>query len=140
MASRNFITYWLLHKKFSRILSKWKLSNFHFSIFYKMLEKHPWNRFLLYLLVEILKLVHEIVVSRRCSRKEVSWKTSQKLQKNTRSSHHQVFCQKKDVLTNFCEIHKKHICRSLFFNKVAGWKFSKLHKQPLEIFCKRRCS
>ena len=28
----------------------------------------------------------------------------------------------KDVLRNFSKFTKKHLCRDLFFNKVAGWK------------------
>ena len=33
-----------------------------------------------------------------------------------------MFCQKKDVLKNLAKFTEKHFCRSLFFNKVAGWK------------------
>ena len=36
-----------------------------------------------------------------------------------RSSHPEVF-YKKDVLRNFAECTGKHLCQSLFFNKVAG--------------------
>ena len=88
-----------------------------------MLEKHLWNSFfLLYLVVQNLQHVHEIAVFRRCSIREVFWKTSQNSQINTRSSHPAVFCQKKDVLKNFAKFTEKHLCRSLFFNKLAGWK------------------
>ena len=69
----------------TEILSKWTPSNGYFSILYKMLEKHLWNSFLLYLVVEILQLVHKIAVCLRCSIKEVFWKTSQNSQINTRS-------------------------------------------------------
>ena len=69
----------------------------------------------------ILQLVHEILVLRRCSMKEVPWKT-QNSQINTRSSHPEMFCQKKDVVRNFAKFTEKHFCRSLFFNRVAGWK------------------
>ena len=41
-------------------LSKWMPSNGYFSFLYKMLEKHLRNSFLLYLVVGILELVHEI--------------------------------------------------------------------------------
>ena len=37
-----------------------------------------------------------------------------------RSSHRNVFCEK-GVLTNFAKFTRKHLCESLFFNKVAGW-------------------
>ena len=65
-----------------------------------MLEKNLWNSLLLYLVVEILKLAHEI----RCSRKEVFWKTSHNSQINTKSSHPEVFSQKM-----FLKIHIKNI-------------------------------
>ena len=44
---------------FSDILSKWTPSNGYFLFLYKMLEKHLWNSFLLYLVVEFLQLVYE---------------------------------------------------------------------------------
>ena len=37
----------------------------------------------------------------------------------TRSSRSEVFC-KKGVLKNFTKFTGKHLCQSLFFNKVAG--------------------
>ena len=37
-----------------------------------------------------------------------------------RSSRPEVFC-KKGVLRNFAKFTGKHLCQSLFFNKVAGW-------------------
>ena len=49
------------------------------------------------------------------------WKTSQNSQIDTRSSHPEVFLSK-DVLKNFAKFTDKHLCRSLLFNKVAGWK------------------
>ena len=36
-----------------------------------------------------------------------------------RSSRPEVFC-KKDALRNFTKFTGKHLCQSLFFNKVAG--------------------
>ena len=78
-----------------------------------MLEKHLWNRFLLYLVVEILQLIQ------RCSIKEVIWKTSQNSQINTRSSHPEVFLSK-DVLKNFAKFTDKHLCRSLFLMKLQA--------------------
>ena len=41
-----------------------------------------------------------------------------------RSSHPEVFC-KKDVLRSFAKLTGKHLCQSLFFNKVAGLDASK---------------
>ena len=37
----------------------------------------------------------------------------------TRSSRPEVFC-KKGVVRNFAKFTGKHMCQSLFFNKVAG--------------------
>ena len=65
------VHYRLTSPQFSGILSKWTPSNGYFSNLYKMLKKHLWNSFLLYLVVEILQNVHEMAVSRRCSIKEV---------------------------------------------------------------------
>ena len=72
--------------------------------------------------VEVVQLVDKIAVSPRCSIKEVFWKTSHNSQINTRSSHPEVFCQRKDVLQNVAKFTEKHLFRSLFFNKVASWK------------------
>ena len=47
-----------------------------------------------------------------------------------RSSHPEVFC-KKDVLKNLTEFTGKHLCQSLFFNKVAGLKLATLLKKRL---------
>ena len=140
MASRNFIRL-TSHKQFSGILRKLTPSNGYFSNLYKMLEKHRWNRFLLYLVVEILQLAHKVVVSPRCSIKKVFWKTSQNSQINTRSSHRRCSVKRKDVLKDFAKFVEKHLSRSHFFIKVAGWKVTwNLQKQLLEMFCKLRCS
>ena len=51
------------------------------------------------------------------------WTTSQNSQINTRSSHPvSAGVLSEDVLKNFAKFTQKHLCRSLFFNKVAGWK------------------
>ena len=86
-----------------------------------MLVKHPGNSFLLCMLVEILQLVHEISSLQEVFYKKVFSKTSQNSQVNARSSHPEVFSER-GVLLNFGKFTEKHICRSLFFNKVAGWK------------------
>ena len=52
---------------------------------------------------------------------EVFWKTPQKLLIHLRSSHPEVFCQKM-LLKILNNSQKKHLCRNLFFNKVAGGK------------------
>ena len=54
--------------------------------------------------------------------KEVFWKTSQNSGINTRSSHLEVFCQKKRCSKNLAKFTAKYLFRSLFLNKVAGWK------------------
>ena len=47
-----------------------------------------------------------------------------------RCSCPEVFC-KKDVLINFAKFTGKHLCRSLFFNKVAGLTPATLFKKRL---------
>ena len=41
------------------------------------------------------------------------------LEKQDRSSRPEVFCRK-DVYRNFAKFTGKHLCQSLFFNKIAG--------------------
>ena len=53
-----------------------------------------------------------------------------KLFSKTRSSPPEVFC-KKDVLRNFAKSTVKHLCQSLFFNKVAGLRLATLLKKRL---------
>ena len=47
-----------------------------------------------------------------------------------RSSHPEVFC-KKGVLRNFAKFTGKHLCQSLFFNKVAGLSSTTLLKKTV---------
>ena len=94
------------------------LSSGYFSFLCKMLEKHLWNSFLLYLLVEFLLLVHEITSLEEVKRgilKNLS-KLIDKHEKQPRG------VLSKDVLQNFEKFTEKHLCRSLFLNEVAGWK------------------
>ena len=51
-----------------------------------------------------------------------------------RSSRPEVFC-KKDVLRNFAKFTGKHLCQSLFFNKVAGLRPATLFKKRLWHRC-----
>ena len=44
---------------------------------------------------------------------------SQKVEQKIEKQPPEVFC-KKDVLRNFVKFTGKHLCQSLFFNKVAG--------------------
>ena len=97
-------------------------SNGYFLSWYKMLEKHLWNSFLLYLVVEILQVVHKIAVSSMCYIKEVFWKMSQNWQINIRSSHRTWSVKRKDVLKNLAKLAAKYPFQSLFLNKVADRK------------------
>ena len=45
------------------------------------------------------------------------------ISKSKRSSRSEVFC-KKNVLRSFAKFTGKHLCQSLFFNKVAGLKYN----------------
>ena len=55
---------------------------------------------------------------------------------NTRSSHWRCSV-KKDVLKNFAKFTEKHLCQSLFFNKVAGLSGDFLYRTTLKcVHCK----
>ena len=53
---------------------------------------------------------------------------------STRSSRPEVFC-KKGALSNFAKFTGKHLCQSLFFNKVAGLRPATLLKKRLWHRC-----
>ena len=62
----------------------------------------------------------------------VSCKKTLNKNSNVRKTKHRsrrpyVFC-KKGVLRNFAEFIGKHLCQSLFFNKVSGWGFCEISK------------
>ena len=46
-------------------------------------------------------------------------------------SSHPVVLNKKDVLRNFAKFTEKHLCESLFLNKVAGQACNFIKKQTL---------
>ena len=50
------------------------------------------------------------------------------------SSRPEVFCEK-GVLRNFTKFTGKHLCQSLFFNKVAGLRLATLLKKRLWHRC-----
>ena len=83
--------------------------------------KAPVNSFSLYLLVEILQLVHKIssfseVLYKRDVLKNFL-KFTDKLKKQSSWG-----VLSKVVLKNFSKFTEKHLCRNLFFNQVPGWK------------------
>ena len=43
----------------------------------------------------------------------------------------------KDLLKNFAKFTGKHLCRSLFFNKVAGWKPKSVRSSHLRCSVKK---
>ena len=51
-----------------------------------------------------------------------------------RSSHPEVFC-KKGVVKNFAKFTGKHLCWSLFLNKVTGFKTATLLKERIQHKC-----
>ena len=56
-----------------------------------------------------------------------------------RSSLPEVFC-KKGVLRNFAKFTGKHLCQSLFFNKVAGGACNFIKKETLtQVFSGEFC-
>ena len=54
----------------------------------------------------------------------------QKLSTKVRNSRPNVF-SKKVILKNFAKFTRKHLCQSLFFNKVAGLRSANLLKKRL---------
>ena len=59
--------------------------------------------------------------------------------KEERSSRPDVFCEK-DVLRNFAKFTGKHLCQSLFFNKVAGGACNFIKKETLaQVFSCELC-
>ena len=79
------------------------------------------KQFFTVLLVEILQLVHGIssfseVLYIRVVLKNF-WKFTAKRKKQSSG-----VVLSKDVLKDFAKFTEKHLCRNLFFNKVAGWK------------------
>ena len=78
--------------------------------------------FLLYLMVEILQLVHEIssfpeVLYKRYVLKNLSKFTEKKHKKQSSGG-----ALTKAFLTNFAKFTEKYIFGILFSNKIAGWK------------------
>ena len=103
-------------------------SNGYFSFLYNTLERTCETVFYCIWWLKFF-ILHMSSFPEVFYKKSVSWKTPNS-QINTRSSHPEVFCQKKDVLKNFAKFTEKHFCHSLFLNKVAGWKpetFSSSH-------------
>ena len=61
------------------------------------------------------------------------------LTKQFRSSRQEVFC-KKGVLRNFAKFTRKHLCQSLFFDKVAGLACNFIKKETLaQVFSCEFC-
>ena len=103
------------------MLSTWTPSNTYFLLLYKMLEKHLWNTSLLYVMVEIRQLLNEISSFPEVFHKRGGLENFSKFKvRHKKRSSGGVLS--KDVLENFAKLTDKHLCRSLFFNKVAGWK------------------
>ena len=98
--------------------------------------------FLLYLVVAILQLVHEISIFPEVLYKIGDPKNFSNLQENTRSSHPEMF-YKKNVLKIFGRFTEKRLCWSVFFDKAAGWKPLTVRRDhwrysPKKVFLKRR--
>ena len=77
-------------------------------------------------MVEILQLVHKIAVSPKFSIKEAQNTSVQRNVSNFTDEHKKQssggVLAKENVLKNFAKFTEKPVFRSLFFNKVAGWK------------------
>ena len=78
------------------------------------------------MVVELRQLINEIssfpeVVCKRGDLKDILESQTSLSQINTRGSYPEVFLSKA-VLKNNAKFTDKHLCRSLLFNIVAGWK------------------
>ena len=73
-------------------------------------------------LMQILELILKEDEIRMCRLLLRETSTTLRFEKD-RSSRPEVFC-KKDVVRNFAKFTGKHLCQSLFFNKVAGLSLS----------------
>ena len=89
--------------------------------FIKYLKSTCEKGFLLYLLVEILQLVHKVSSFREVLYKRGVLKNFPKF-KDKHKKQSSAGVLSKDVHNNFAKFIEKHICRSLFFYKVALWK------------------
>ena len=59
---------------------------------------------------------------------------------DTHRSNHQRCSAKKSVLRNFTKFAGKHLCRSLFFNKVADLACNVIEKEtPAQVFSCEFC-
>ena len=54
--------------------------------------------------------------------KEAFWKTFQNSQQTQQAVIRRCSVKRKDALKNFAKFTEKHLTRSLFLNRVAGWK------------------
>ena len=57
---------------------------------------------------------------------------------NQRSSRLEVFC-KKGVIRNFTKLTGKHLCESLFFNKIAGLRLEETGETLAQVFSCEFC-
>ena len=110
-----------------------------------MLEKHLWNSFLLYLVVEILQLVHEIAISQRCSvKKGFFYRTllknfSKFAGKHKKQSSVGVLSKEK-IFLNILRNSQKNIFAGVSFSiKLQNGNLN-FEKQSLEMFYKTRSS
>ena len=102
------------------MLSKWKPSNDCFYFLYKMLDKHLWNSFSLYLLVGILQVAHETSsFSEVLYKKKVFWKASQNSQINTRTVIRR--CSVKRFVLKIWQT-EKHLCSFLIKLQTGNLK------------------
>ena len=85
-----------------------------------MREKRMLNTCLLYVVVEIRQLVNEISSFPEVFYKRGDLKNSKFTDKQKKQSTRGVLT--KDILKNVAKFTEKHLCPSLFFNKVAGLK------------------
>ena len=136
MASCNFITDELLHRYFSGILSKWTPANGYFLFLYKILEKNLRTTFLLYQVLKFCNFPWNKQFPRGVFKRGNVKNFSKFTDEYKKQSSGDVLSR--EVLTNFGKFTCKHLCWSLFFNKVAGWKTETVRRSHWR--CSVRCS
>ena len=85
------------------------------------------------MLAEILQLAHGISSLLEMLQKKGLWKADKNLEVHTRSSHSEVFCQKR-VFWNFAKFAGKHLSWCLFFIKLMARAGTLLERDSSTVF------
>ena len=112
------------------IFSGFSSMNTFVSLLLVLVQIHPWNYFLFFMLVALLQLVHEMSSLPEMFYRKSVLKNSFKF---TRSSDPKLFCQK-SVLEKFAKFFEKHMCNFNILIKSQTGKL-KLYLKRLQQRC-----